>query len=529
MKILRVASFLGIILGGTACITAYVKREQSGRHLEVVRARLIGVDAASGNFIIRRSGRPMGVSKLAFDTNEDTVEIREDTQLWVPVPGGQVQEARQVATTFLDRTLEVIRFEILIEAVGGGNKAQRSIVKGRRISKDSMLVQVSSGGQIQEAKMKVPEGMAIGQSLWPRLAISGTLLVGSSFQTYEFDPLSLTARRQNIEITKVDSALRTSFADTYALDKRAGYMKVYTIEQKSNGLLYKVKVRQDGMPITTTLPAGLVVELSTPEDVGRLMGQMQSGKKPKELAKEADDATLIGASAIRAGVPTVGNNLIGAMKVVLGGMPPENDLNGGVQKVQGDTVWVQQGNLDIGLQRDTSSRYIQPEPFIESNEPEIKKMALSITEGAKSDADKTKRVTHWVWKNLSKVYTASFSSALQVLRAKAGDCTEHTALTTAMLRSLNIPAREVTGLAYVRGSWFYHAWVEVDLGQGWQPVDPTFDEIPASAGRLRLFVGRGGITQVLQLVDRLQMNVLEARAATGLNSIATPTDAAGRR
>lgn len=524
----RIAAFSVIIMAGTLCIAQYVKREQGGKQLESVQARLRGSDAASGNYIIRRGGRPMGLSKLAFAADPDSVEIKEDTQLWVPVPGGLVQQARQIASTILDKNLEMRRFEILIEAESGQGRVQRSVVRGQRIDKDSMLVSVSSGGGEQKARIKVPEGLAVGQTLWPRLAISGTLLVGSEFQTFEFDPLSLSVRKQQIKILKVDSAPRNSFPDFDKEDTRVGYMRVYTIEQKSNGLAYQIQVRHDGLPVRTVLPAGLSVDMAAPEDVGRLMGKMSSSRAPKELARQGDDATLIAASAIRAGVPTVGSSTIGKMRAVIKGMPSEHDMNGGVQKAHGDTVWVEQGNLTAGARVMSEAQFIQPSPFIESNEPEIAKIAQEIVVGARSNEEKTRKIVHWVWRRLDKRYTASFSSALQTLRAGAGDCTEHTALTVALLRNQGIPAREVVGIAYVRGSWFYHAWVEVDLGAGWQPVDPTFDEAPASAGRVRLFVGRDGVSRVLSLIGRLDLNILDASKAYGSHSIATGAEA-GRR
>jgi transglutaminase-like putative cysteine protease len=44
------------------------------------------------------------------------------------------------------------------------------------------------------------------------------------------------------------------------------------------------------------------------------------------------------------------------------------------------------------------------------------------------------------------------------------------------------------GLAYLDGSFYYHAWPEVWLGD-WVAVDPTVGQVPADAAHLRFMTG----------------------------------------
>jgi transglutaminase-like putative cysteine protease len=108
-----------------------------------------------------------------------------------------------------------------------------------------------------------------------------------------------------------------------------------------------------------------------------------------------------------------------------------------------------------------------------------------------------------------KEIVPSVPSALQVLESRRGDCNEHTVLYVAMARSIGLPARTAVGLVHVRGSFYYHAWPEVWLGDAWVAMDPTLGQTPADASHLRFLVG-GLARQVelIRLVGRLELEVL---------------------
>ena len=98
-----------------------------------------------------------------------------------------------------------------------------------------------------------------------------------------------------------------------------------------------------------------------------------------------------------------------------------------------------------------------------------------------------KRVTSFVFEWITeKDMSVGFASALEVARNGRGDCTEHGVLAVALLRKLGVPARAVVGWVGLGEVMGLHFWVEVKLGQRWLPVDPTFDQAPASALRLKL-------------------------------------------
>jgi transglutaminase-like putative cysteine protease len=202
------------------------------------------------------------------------------------------------------------------------------------------------------------------------------------------------------------------------------------------------------------------------------------------------------------------------------------DLQGVAQTVTGDIVEIQDPqSLRAGNADPDVARYLAPEPFIESDAPEIRAEAEIAVRGVTGNRDRAERLTRYVNALLEKKPTVSLPSAREVLRTKVGDCNEHTALYVAMARALGIPSRIAVGLVFVHGAFYYHAWPEayVDEGGGrglWLPVDPTLNQFPADGTHLRL--ARGGLDKqivILPLVGRLKITVLDLELAPN----STPT------
>jgi len=97
------------------------------------------------------------------------------------------------------------------------------------------------------------------------------------------------------------------------------------------------------------------------------------------------------------------------------------------------------------------------------------------------------RVTAFVYDWIQeKDYTVGFASAQEVARTPRGDCTEHGVLAVALLRRLGVPARGVVGWVAMDDAMGLHFWAEALIGGRWLPIDPTFDQVPASAFRIKL-------------------------------------------
>jgi hypothetical protein len=200
-------------------------------------------------------------------------------------------------------------------------------------------------------------------------------------------------------------------------------------------------------------------------------------------------------------------------------------LDGGRQSLAGDVLTVRRENWDQ-LAPDFGLPYklmdlreeLQPEPLIQSDDPRIVQQAREITAARASFSLDPKQVAQQlnrsVFSMVKKEITLSVPSAVQVLENRRGDCNEHTVLYVALARSLGLPARTAVGLVYLRGSFYYHAWPEVWLGQ-WVAVDPTFGDVPADATHIRFVIG--GLAQqvdIVRLIGKLHIDVIDTVEST---------------
>jgi transglutaminase-like putative cysteine protease len=171
------------------------------------------------------------------------------------------------------------------------------------------------------------------------------------------------------------------------------------------------------------------------------------------------------------------------------------------------------------------ARFSGPEPFIESDDPQIVAEATKAVGAGDTPRVRAERLVRYVNALLEKKPTVSLPSAREVLRTKVGDCNEHTALYVAMARAAGIPARIAVGLAFSNGAFYYHAWPEVYLDEGrgrglWLPVDPTFNQFPADTLHLRL--ARGSLAdqaRILPLIGKLEIAVLDLDMTPGTSQV----------
>jgi hypothetical protein len=152
--------------------------------------------------------------------------------------------------------------------------------------------------------------------------------------------------------------------------------------------------------------------------------------------------------------------------------------------------------------------YLQPTPFLQSDNPAIRSLAGEIV-GAEKDARKAAwRIKDWVYRNVAKKPTVSIPTALEVLQTRRGDCNEHAVLFNALARAAGIPAKTVVGVVYMRGAFYYHAWSEVWIGD-WVSLDPVLNQFPADVTHVKFLEGDiDRQIEILRLIGNLKIEVL---------------------
>ena len=147
---------------------------------------------------------------------------------------------------------------------------------------------------------------------------------------------------------------------------------------------------------------------------------------------------------------------------------------------------------------------------IQSDHEKIRDQAKEIVGDEKDPVKAATKIEKWVYKTLRKTYDANAEDALTVLENKAGDCTEHTLIFTALARAAGIPAREVGGVVYVGGdkpSFGWHAWAEIHDGTQWVTVDPTFNQMYIDPTHIKFSEGSEDQTY-LNVAGKLKVKVV---------------------
>jgi hypothetical protein len=141
-----------------------------------------------------------------------------------------------------------------------------------------------------------------------------------------------------------------------------------------------------------------------------------------------------------------------------------------------------------GLPAQVEARYLAATPLVPFQDPAFDGLIrrLALPPGL-SRWELARRVNTFVFDWITeKDFSVGFASALEVCHRPRGDCTEHGVLAVALLRRLGVPARGVTGWVGLGELLGLHFWVEVRLLGRWVPIDPTFEQAPASALRIKL-------------------------------------------
>jgi hypothetical protein len=84
------------------------------------------------------------------------------------------------------------------------------------------------------------------------------------------------------------------------------------------------------------------------------------------------------------------------------------------------------------------------------------------------------------------------TAALPALRPDGSSCREQTAAWLAAARAAGWKGRTAVGVAWSGAAWAWHAWAEVQIGEAWVAVDPSFGQAPARSARFTLATWQEG-------------------------------------
>ncbi len=127
---------------------------------------------------------------------------------------------------------------------------------------------------------------------------------------------------------------------------------------------------------------------------------------------------------------------------------------------------------DFHSDLENNEAYLSPTSFIESGDPEIVALAMSII-GEETDAwQVVTKLVNWTYDYLEDSNFPGLFTSSNLLKTRKGDRSSHMVLFTALARSLSIPTKVVAGVNYDGLVFKPHIWNEVWIGE-WIAVDPA--------------------------------------------------------
>ncbi len=165
---------------------------------------------------------------------------------------------------------------------------------------------------------------------------------------------------------------------------------------------------------------------------------------------------------------------------------------------------------------DANREFLEPNATIGSDDAEVQRIAKEVVGGERDAWRAACKLRDWVSSNMTFDLGIALAPASQVARERRGTCTSYAALLAALCRASGIPARYVMGFAYCDGAFGGHAWVEVELGDAWIPIDAALASSgSADAARIRfgassLAEGVGALTAAGgKLYGNVELEVVE--------------------
>jgi transglutaminase-like putative cysteine protease len=391
-------------------------------------------------------------------------------------------------------------------------KVFESKPRGRLLS--FVMEQKGDGGEQTLAGTAVLEGMLVVRKRPQRP--DETLMLKASKETVEdADQARLALKRG----AKVEGMV----TDTTDLEQ---YRVVTTVggppEVRSIGGV-KVKVRRvESLSDKEKVPTSIWID-----DAGRIVEMhfgptMTAVAEPSDVAQRIDVIELFPLTRVQLpkALPPEARQVPGKLVMVMADLPEKFQVDSYRQSFQrrpGSQVEVTISVRAPKVKRPrpladpNGGENLKTSIVIESDAPEIKKLAKDIAGSEKDAWEVAKKVSRWVYENMAKDYGASSDRATDALRELKGDCTEHSLLTVSLLRALGIPAKRIDGVVYLMNedqvpALYWHEWVEAYVGE-WTQLDPTFGQDVADATHFA--VGQEARAEITPLIG--SMRVTEVR------------------
>ena len=372
------------------------------------------------------------------------------------------------------------------------------VVTGTPGAQGGLEISIETGGR-RTAALTLPTEVQLPELLTAPWMLANAQ-AGMRWAKEVFDPLM--QQRQTAVVDVLQEA-RPS-----VVERQWTSGPVLVVRTTMGDLVSTSRVTRDGCVLREETPLGFIMVRETPETARLIHRRMNVARS--DLAVQLAVPTNLRLVDPR-GTRTLTVRLTGVGRTAAGLQLRSSRQRWVPQDGGAGVLTMTQETLEhlttsrLPVQDPAAAQWLPPSPLVQSDDPEIRAQARDII-GQTTDAwEAAIRIHRWVAKTLQKTPSVGIPSAVEVLHTKQGDCNEHTALFTALARSVGIPTQICAGLVYYRNAFYYHAWPRVFVGQ-WVAMDPTLDQTVADATHIQLIEGElSQQVRILGLLGRLRI------------------------
>lgn len=169
----------------------------------------------------------------------------------------------------------------------------------------------------------------------------------------------------------------------------------------------------------------------------------------------------------------------------------------------------------------TSDEFMQPNALLQSDDPEVQRIARGISNGESDPWKIATALQKWTFENMHFDTGIAIAPASEVVRDRHGTCMGYSILLASLARAANIPSRLKLGYVYDGGIWGGHAWVEVFIRGEWVAIDAAeYHPGIADAARIGAVTATGesgsveGVGELGSLYSKVNIRTLNYRLAS---------------
>jgi hypothetical protein len=440
-----------------------------------------GIKAGDEWFGIYQQDRKIGYAHTRTGIEGDAYHLFEESEMDV-LALEHVQRVGTVINAYTTRTFQLKYFDFKLRS-----GLSTMDIKGAVVGKQ-LVIDIVTAGETRKERFRLTEPIYLTPNIRPAVVRLG-LEPGKRYRFPLFNPATMSTEDAYVTV-ETKETIKVGDSD----------LAVYKLKESFQGMEATAWITQEGETIKEESPLGYSLLKET---------QVEAMKRDKR-GPAVDIIALVKIPSN----PIENPGKVAVLRARLSGAPLEGfELDGGRQAWKDGIIEVRSmagaSSYEIPSTEQDLAAELKPTMLVQSDDKAIREQAAAIVKKEKDARAAAKLLNTWVYDTINKQPVVSIPSAVEVLKQKVGDCNEHTTLYTAFARAAGIPSRMAAGIVYLKNGFYYHAWPEIWLGE-WTAIDPTFNQFPADATHIRFVTGDlGRQADILKLVGKLKVDVLE--------------------